>query len=47
MKRNWYAAAILLTLGLLLWLAGRYVAANNEDMQREVQTAYQLAEQGY
>ena len=46
MKRNWYAAAILLTLGLLLWLAGRYVAATTDAMQREVQTAYQLAEQG-
>ena len=46
MKRNWYAAAILLALGLLLWLAGRYVAATTDTMQCEVQAAYQLAEQG-
>ena len=46
MKRNWYAAAILLVLCLLLYLAGRYVTDTTDAMQAGVQRAYALAEQG-
>lgn len=46
MKRNWYAAAILLVLCLLLYLAGRYVTDTTDAMQSGVQRAYALAEQG-
>ena len=45
MKRNWYAAAILLVLCLLLYLAGRYVTDTTDAMQAGVQRAYALAEQ--
>ena len=43
MKRNWYAAAILLVLCLLLYLAGRYVTDTTDAMQAGVQRAYALA----
>lgn len=46
MKRNWYAAAILLALCLLLILSGRYVDRTTENMQQEVRAAYALAVQG-
>ena len=42
MKRNWYAAIILLALCVLLFRAGQYVAG----MQRQLEAAYALAEQG-
>ena len=46
MKRNWYAAAILLVLCLLLVIAGQYVADETDAMQQDLRTAYALAEQG-
>ena len=35
MKRNWYAAAILLVLCLLLYLAGRYVTDTTAHTDEE------------
>lgn len=46
MKRNWYAAAILLALVFLLCAAGRYVKCTTDALQRELQAAYALAEEG-
>ena len=46
MKRNWYAAVILLILALLLWGAGRYVNRTTDAMQQELRAAYALAVQG-
>ncbi|WP_455500847.1 DUF4363 family protein [Gemmiger sp.] len=46
MKRNWYAAVILLALCLLLTMAGQYVVGTTDAMQRDVRAAYTLAEQG-
>ena len=46
MKRNWYAAIILLALCVLLFLAGQYVDRTTAGMQRQLEAAYALAEQG-
>ena len=46
MKRNWYAAMILLALCLLLVWAGRYVDRTTAEMRQDVQAAYALAVQG-
>ena len=46
MKRNWYAAIILLALCVLLFRAGQYVDRTTAGMQRQLEAAYALAEQG-
>lgn len=46
MKRNWYAAVILLVLALLLLSAGRYVDRTTDAMQQALRAAYALAVQG-
>ena len=46
MKRNWYAAIILLALCVLLFRAGQYVDRTTDGMQRQLEAAYALAEQG-
>ena len=46
MKRNWYAAIILLALCVLLFQAGQYVDRTTAGMQRQLEAAYALAEQG-
>lgn len=46
MKRNWYAAAILLLLAAGIWLAGRYVNRTTAALEQQVKAAYTLAEQG-
>ena len=45
MKRNWYAAIILLALCVLLFRAGQYVDRTTAGMQRQLEAAYALAEQ--
>ena len=46
MKRNWYAAIILLALCVLLFRAGQYVDRTTAGMQWQLEAAYALAEQG-
>ena len=44
MKRNWYAAIILLALCALLFRAGQYVDRTTAGMQRQLEAAYALAD---
>ena len=44
MKRNWYAAIILLALCVLLFQAGQYVDRTTAGMQRQLEAAYALAD---
>lgn len=44
MKRNWYAAAILLLLILALFGCNEYVKMSAQAMRQDVQTAYAYAQ---
>lgn len=46
MKRNRYAAVILVTLALLMFAAGWYISRITAELQQDVQAAYALAVQG-
>ena len=44
MKRNWYAAIILVTLAALLIGCSKFVASSSEKMRQSVRTAYAYAQ---
>lgn len=44
MRRNWYAAALLLILALALYSAGAYVAASTRQLDEDLCSAYASAE---
>lgn len=47
MRRNWYAALLLLILGIALLTAGWYVKQSTNALTQKLQTAYNYAQEGF
>lgn len=47
MKRNWYAAFLLIILGGTLLVAGWYIRSSTKILTQKLQTAYSYAQQGF
>lgn len=44
MRRNWYAAVLLVILAFILYVAGIYMTRTTERLYQDLQTAYSYAE---
>lgn len=46
MRRNWYAAVLLVILSLTLYGAGTFITSSTQKLHQDLQTAYNYAESG-